>query len=226
MVVPLIARAAASSVVSGGGGPVQIDVRDNIQQFTRYLTGSAQRQVPYATSVAMNKTAFDVRKEVVTKSFPTSFDLHNKRFPAVATRVAKATKTNLQASVYDRLGRDYLERQAEGGVKKPVASRSIAVPQFGTGALKRTQAGVPKRQRPGQLLADKRAFFVQFKSGQKALVQRHGKPRLPLNVLYFLDKEVEIPKRFTFYEDATAVVKKVFDGHFGRALLEALRRAR
>ena len=98
---------------------LSLNVGSNINQVAGWLTNVQRKQLPFATAGALTDTAFDVRKHVVEKTFPRDFDLKNKRFAAATLRVEKANKRKLRAAVYDRLGREYLETQARGGIKKP-----------------------------------------------------------------------------------------------------------
>ena len=41
---------------------IKIDLRSNIKEFTRGLDNISRKQVPFATSRALNNTAFDLRK--------------------------------------------------------------------------------------------------------------------------------------------------------------------
>ena len=64
-------------------------------------------QLPFATSKALNDTAFVVRNTIVEDTFPRSFNVKNKRFAGATFRVDKANKRKLEARVFDRLGKDF-----------------------------------------------------------------------------------------------------------------------
>ena len=107
---------------------MSLNVGSNIGEVAGWLNGVQRKQLPFATAGALTSTAFDVRKHAVEKTFPRDFNLKNKRFAAATLRVEKASKRKLSAAVYDRLGREYLETQARGGIKKPIDGRNIAIP--------------------------------------------------------------------------------------------------
>ena len=124
---------------------LSLNVGSNINQVAGWLTKVQRKQLPFATAGALTATAFDVRKHVIEKTFPRDFDLRNKRFAAAALRVEKANTRKLRAAVYDRLGREYLETQARGGIKRPTG-QWISIP---TKHIQRTAAGkVGKAKRP------------------------------------------------------------------------------
>eukprot|EP01042_Synura_sphagnicola_P028124 gene28124-36292_t len=76
----------------------EFNVRTNVKEISRTLTEIQRRQIPFATSVALNRTAFLVRdaelqnlKDVLES--PTPFTLKG-------LRVEKSTKRSLEAIVY------------------------------------------------------------------------------------------------------------------------------
>ncbi len=199
---------------------MEIKVGANVDEMARWLTAVQQRQIPFATSRALNSVALAARRHIVDVTGPRDFTLRNRRFLGVALRVEMSTKRDLVARIYDRLGRDYLETQAAGGKKKPTSGR-IAVPAAEV-ASRRTSMGVPKRLRPR---AAPRAFRRNVR-GTEMILQRVGKRSPQVRVLYVLSGEARIPKRFAFYEDARAVVLRSIDATFAGELTKALASAR
>lgn len=192
---------------------VGIDVRVEIRDTVRYLDRTQRRQVPYATALALNDTAFDARGAVVPHSFEAAFDMKNARWPGVAIRVAKATKTRPIASVYDRLGRGSLNLHADGGIKRPKGSR-LAVP---------ADRGRYRNQRTAKrAIASAKTIRVRLRSGVEALVQRQGRGGRRLKLIAILAPQARIGRRFGFYEDAQAATVRVFGRNFDRALARAL----
>ena len=208
-------------------GGLSLNITSNIDQVIRRLDNIEKQQVPFAISGAINDVLFDVRKQIVGVTGPRSFDIRNRRFLNAALRVKKATKRNLTGAVFDQLGRGHLALHARGGVLRP-RGRHLAIP--GTDIKGRRGAGgVRKAQRPQAILAKlgkRRAFAVEFKSGQHGIVRRRGKKRLPLKLLYALGHSARIRKTFPFFEDATRVAQRNFRRHFDRRLRQALRTAR
>lgn len=202
---------AAKSSVKNILGNLDINVETNISAFAKALDAFGKDQIPFATAGALNDTAFIVRKAVVEDTYPAAFDVKNKRFAGIAFRVDKATKRKFEAKVFDRLNKDYLLRHAVGGIKTPRGS-TVSIP---TEEIKVSGRGVPKGKRPRALLAGgKRAFRQKAKSGQDLIMQRKGKKRYPLRVLYVQEPSVKIDKTFDFYKDARFVAQKNFDKRF------------
>lgn len=198
---------------------MDIRVNANIRKVTRRLDRVQKRQVPFATSQALNKTAFGVRERIVKDTYPDAFDVRNRRFPAVAFRVDKANKRKLVARVYDRLGRDYLARHAEGGIKRPRDGGSLAVPV----GVKRTSSGAVRRQqRPRRVMQQARAFRDRI-GGVLGIWRR---TRNGLELLYRLVERARIRPRFAFEKDAAATARRVFPNHFRQALRKALATAK
>lgn len=79
---------------------IAIDVRDSLNRLERQLTALGREQLPFATSVALNRTAFAVVKAEQKQmqadfASPTPFTLRSLQY-------VKATKTNLTAIVQPR----------------------------------------------------------------------------------------------------------------------------
>lgn len=198
---------------------LEVNVTSNVRQFRRRLDRWKRDQVPFATSRALNATAFDVRKTFVEKSFPRAFDLKNKSFPRAMLRVAKSSKKSLIASVYDRLGREYIRKHIEGGTKTPKGAH-IAIPK----GVRVTGRGVTPAKRPRQILQRPDVFISKAGGGGEVILQRmkSGKTKL----LYFLTPKAKIDPVLDLERDGKRVVDREFRKHFGRELARAIRTAR
>lgn len=198
---------------------MRVSVKSDIAAFRRQLRRDQRRQIPFAVSRAINETAFDVRRRIIGPTWARAFTVRNRRFPAAAFRVAKATKRHLTASVFDRLGRASLDLHATGGIKRP-RGRHIAVPR---GAIKRTATGkVGKARRPAAVLARANVFRRRL-GAREYILQRTRKGLRPL---YLLISRARIAKRFRFAEDARRVVERRFRRRLFVSLGKALRTAR
>ncbi len=202
---------------------MQINVQSNISAFAKAMDAFGRDQIPFATASALNSTAFDVRKQIVEDTYPNSFTVRNKRFASQMFRVDKANKRNLNARVYDRLGRDYMVNQAEGGLKRPRGNH-IAIPSR---QIKRTASGkVPKAKQPRNVLGGK-GYRTTLRSGQDVIAEQTGRGAARRQrVLYLLENVARIPKRFPFYEDANRMAGRVFDRNFGKSFAFAKQTAR
>ena len=195
---------------------MKMSVATNIAEVMASVR-KVQSQIPFAQSKALNDTAFQIRRQIVQHTYPDSFTVRNSRFISTVLRVERASKTNLNARVFDRLGRDYLERQAKGGTKTPQGNH-IAIP--GVQNTARTAGGaIPKAIRPRSLLNRKDIFKTDTLIYQRL-------PQQPPKILYILEPSANIPKRFPFYEDATKVANEKFSANYKAALQHAMRTAR
>ena len=202
---------------------ISLNVVSNIGEVAGWLNGVQRKQLPFATAGALTSTAFDVRKHAVEKTFPRDFNLKNKRFAAATLRVEKASKRKLRAAVYDRLGREYLETQARGGIKKPIDGRNIAIP---TQHIKRTKSGKVSAAKRPRAIVDKPNTFIRRGSRGGQILQKGRRKGAPLKTLYQLVPAATIPKRLSFYEDAAKVVQRRLVPNFRQSFDRAMRTAR
>lgn len=201
---------------------LSINVESNISAFTKAMDAFGKDQIPFATSGALNDTAFIVRKTVVEDTYPRAFNVRNKRFPGVAFKVEKANKRKLEAKIFDKLEKDYFQRHAVGGIKTP-KGKTISIP---TDEIKLSSRGVSKGRRPRALLAGgKRAFRQKTKSGQDVIMQRKGRDRYPVRVLYLQEPSAKINQTFDFYKDAQFVAQRNFNKRFAINLVKARKTA-
>lgn len=202
---------------------MRLSLQSNIKEFTRGLTRVQKRQIPFATKNAITDTAFAVRKRIVERTWPRSVEARNKRFAGTAFRVEKASKSKLQARVFDRLGREALSRQALGQIRRARRSAHLAIP---TGNVKRTRSGkIRKRDLPASLRNNPKAFTVRAR-GREMILERATKRRYPLRPLYGLKSSARVPKSFPFHEDAKDTSLRAFPNFMRRRLAHALRTAR
>lgn len=199
-----------------------ISVKTNLNDLMGRVADIKARQVPFALSQALNTTAFEIRSEIVQRTYPRAFTVRNSRFINAALRVATATKINLVASVFDQLGRDYLERHTTGGIKSPRGS-NLAIP---TDQVTRNAGGsVRAAQQPRNVLNKRNAFKLHM-NGNTFIAQRQGKARYPLRIFYLLEPRATIAKTFAFYEDARRVVSDKLADAWSRAWSRAIKTAR
>ena len=186
----------------------KVDIKNELPKVMKAMDAFGKSQMPFAVSKTLNDAAFSTRTHIIKSTMPRTFAMRNKQFGNAMFRVQKSTKKKLFARVFDRLGREYMSRHTTGGTKT-ARGGDVAVP---TKEIRRGARGVTKSRRPRQLLVGgKRAFRQTIaKSGQDAILQRRGKKRYPLKVLYILEPSTKIKKTFKFYEEATKVATKTF----------------
>lgn len=199
---------------------VSIDFRSAVEA----LDGAQKRQVPFAIANTLNDVAFLARHHVVNVTGPRDFDIRNKRFLGVALqigKVGKASKYNLVATIYDKLGRSFLKVQADGGTKRPEKPGRFAIP-LGKMADKRKSRGIPKNMRP---LTMPNTFKLRTRGGGEVIARRVGRARR-VEVVYALKRTAELPQRFNVYRDVGQVVAANIDRVFAAQMARALASAR
>jgi len=98
---------------------MQFDMRSNLRAVERDLSDVARKQLPFATSVALNETATDLIK-LNRKYMARVFD-RPTRWTLNAFYFRRSSKRNLQIRIerkYAAARKDYLLRQIEGGARK------------------------------------------------------------------------------------------------------------
>jgi hypothetical protein len=146
-------------------------------------------------------------------------------------RVDKSTKTNLKATIFDRIAREgksnseYLARQESGGMKTSRSSSNVAIPSRFLMLKRNSQGRVPNNLRPRNLLNDKNAFKVKTKKGAEFIMRRDGRTG-KAKVYYILSQSARIPSRFPFFTDARMVIRKSWNPTFSKYLSLAMKTAR
>lgn len=202
---------------------MRVNVTSNISVLSKAIDAFGKNQMPFATSLALNDTAFAVRSHIVTTTYPQSFEVKSRGFARAMFRVGKANKRKLSASVYDRFEKDYMTNQAEGGIKSK-RGRYTAIPAADRPPVR--SRATYDRHKPRTVLSRPRAF-KQTVNGQDMILERRTKKRYPLKRLYLLEEgQINIPKRFPFYEDGTKMARSAFQRSFGKRFAQAKRTAR
>ena len=210
---------------------LSLNVGSNINQVSGWLTNVQRKQLPFATAVALQSTAYDVKRKQIGRTFPGAFETRNQNFakgvlivePGKRSPRKNVNKRNLHAAVYaiDRVA-DYLEKHARGGIKRPTG-QWISIP---TRHIKRTAKGkVGKAKRPRNIVNKPNVFF-RHQGPTPDIVRRPRGKGKSLEVLYQLVPLARIPKRLRFYEDAAKVVQRRMVPNFKKSFERAVRTAR
>lgn len=239
MALPLLARVAAGSVgrsAIGGqaqsiAGSMSVNLSSNLTTVQKALDAFGRNQLPFATAMALNDAAFEVRKDTIERVWPKSVKVRNPAFmKAVMMPIRgenRANKRKLTATVQNHptgtRHRDYLQRLAVGGVKTP-NGRSIAIPA--QDMRLRARGGVTAGNRPRPAL-DKPRTFRQTVDGQEMILRRRTKQRYPLQRLYILEQSpVQIDDQFNFYGEGMRTARRSMQNNFSKRFRQAKRSAR
>ncbi|MET3996032.1 hypothetical protein ABID65_007704 [Bradyrhizobium sp. S3.9.2] len=183
---------------------------DQLLQQAKSIEGVAD-QLPYALSLAMNRSADVTRNLLIRATWPTHVKQRNASFIAASltTRDARASKQSLAVEIYDKLDRGNLQMQAKGDMRTPHGGSSLAVP---VSSVPKGSRGVPARLRPKNLPTAVRKGDVLYAKDKK------GRLRL----LYVLKHQTNVPKRVPFYEDFAVSMQRELERNIPLAVAKAM----
>jgi hypothetical protein len=199
---------------------IKVDVQ-GLAPTQKYLSNIG-RQVPFATALALTRTAKEIQREEIAH-IRTAFTVRGSWLRIggkFGVGIVPASKENLVAVVESRA--PWLEAHEEGTVRTPEGAH-FAIPQKD---IRRTKTQViAKAQRPRAL---KRAFKVETKAGRvPLLLQRVGRGKNSiLRVMYQLTGRARIEPRLEFLRTGKAVVEKAWRRIFSEALDHAIHTAK
>jgi hypothetical protein len=170
---------------------------EELKQSVKALNAAAD-QLPYAFSLALNRSADVTRNLLIQSTWPSHVQARNRSFIAASltTRDAKASKQSLSVEIYDKLDRGNLQMQAKGGTRSPHGGSNLAVP---AATVPKTSRGVPQRLRPKNMPTAVRKGDVLYARDKKTK---------GLRLVYVLKAQTKIPKRVPFYEDFAASMRR------------------
>jgi hypothetical protein len=200
---------------------MRINIKTDTKAINKSLTDFQKKQIPFATSKAINKTAFQTRRQL-QKDMDNTFRKGAAGFTKKGVFVKPSHKTNLEGNVYIlKEQAKYLEKQVFGGIRR----ESFAIPiPF------RNRVGLSKQ---GNLTKAKFKSLVNNKSnkildinGVKGLyeIKKNSKPKL-LVALNRRSVSYNNPK-FKFFALGRRAVNKFFIKNYERELRDAIRKAK
>jgi hypothetical protein len=220
---------------------MQVSVKSDIKKLTKALSTIQRKQIPFATSKALNATAFDARKSVQT-----ALDLQLDKPTAYTKRgvqVEKSTKKNLVAQVGFRSRKfgkgqgsitqaEYMQRQIAGGTRLP---KGQAIPVPVPKNMKPNKFGNIPRGKIDRLLADKDKYFSGVPKGRNSgagIWQRmpanskRKKQGGKIRMVIAYEPKAQYQPRFRFKSVVEKSVKQNFGMRFNSAMKQALASAR
>ena len=213
---------------------MQISVVANTKQLTKHLNRIQRKQIPFATSKALNDVAFDCRS-FIQKSLPRRLDRPTKGIIS-SVQVEKSKKKNLVATVgFAGLGfkstkwsespAEIMRRHIKGGTRTP-QGKAIPVPIARN--LKLNKFGNMPRTKIKTLLAKPDKYFSGQPKGRDAGIYERIKrtKRKPgkLKMLISWEPRTQYQGgRFPLRKIVELAVKKKYRKRFDAALKYALR---
>jgi hypothetical protein len=191
-----------------------------LKKFTKYMDDVVKRQIPFATSQALNTAAFGAQG-FVKRDIPSKF-IMRKTWIQKGILVTKALKTRLTAFVFSR---DYFMLDQEQGGVRTAGKHRIAVPDE---IRKNPRTKISEARKPKNILKKPHIFIinnliVQRKGGKK--IRRKGSGasfEKKYKILYKLTRRAMIKPRFDMRGTVDRAVIRIFPGAFNKQLLKAL----
>ncbi len=198
---------------------MRLTLSTTVKASVAKLNRIERRQIPFATSRALNDLAFEYRKHVIERVWPRSVNVKQRNFARAAFRVEKSNKQRLRSAVFDSLNRAFLPRQITGGIKTPFSSSKLAIPT-------RHALTASGRIKKAARLANAVNVFRATINGQDGIWQRHGRGRRNVRLLYVLADSASVPKAFPFYRAGERFALRRFSRMYDKRLRQALATAR
>ena len=156
---------------------MRIDIRDNIKEVTKGLSSLQKKQIPFATMLALNDTAFALHK-TYKKQTTQKFD-NPTQFTQKGFRVDKAKKTNLIAVVYvDESREDYMKLQVDGGIRTPKNSAIVIANSGNSNDVAKYPSGNIKKGAYNKIKRNKDKYFFgkpKGNQGSEGIWERYGR---------------------------------------------------
>lgn len=202
------------STLAGQGAHATIRTMIRLSaQIDADLAAIAGKQLPFAASLAINRTAIGAR-DLVRGNLPKRFRLRNN-WTRGGIQARMGSKGSLVAHV---LAPDYMRIQETGGERRPTRSKMLAAPaeEFKGNRVLR------KAERPRALLSQGRVFIIGMPGGDAGVFERTGPKRQQIRLLYWLSDQHDYDQRFEFEADVREHVSDRFSTNFAAAVAQAL----
>jgi len=195
---------------------MQISVKSNIKEITKFTTNVQKKQIPFATSVAINNTLFDLKKEMA-KQMDKKLDRPTP-FTKRGFFINKAKKNLLVGVLLMKdIVANYMQYQIEGGTR--TTGKRIPVPYKPNARLNKFGNIIGKKTG----LIKKNTQFIADLGGTEGVYER---TKQGVKLIIGFERSVNYRPRFPFYTIAEKFSNAVFDKKFAKAFDRALRSAR
>ena len=196
---------------------VSLNVQSNVKQWSRRMAAVERKQVPFATAVALTKTAKDVERNTL-KLLDRRLDRPTP-FTKRGLFVKAANKHRLVAKVgFKPIQAAYLDKPERGGTRKP-KGRAIIVPA----SQRLNRYGNLPKGSVQRLLARDDTFSGEVR-GVPGIWQRNKKGGLKLLIAYV--ERATYKPQLRFQAGAMKTARARFPIQWRRAFESAVRTAR
>ena len=205
---------------------MEVNIKSNVKEFKKGLSRMQKKQIPFATSVALNltgnlvltglgRTASRTFKGGATPSTLRAFKV-GKGIKGRRPNIIFSTKKDLTTQIFlPPWAANYLKYSIDGGVRKTTGA-GTGVP---TSNRKVNKFGNIPGRRSGIVKGKKQ--FVAVIKGINGVWERHGKGGRNVRLLIAFEKDPSYKPIFPYYTTA----KKTVDIHFKRKMKIQLAKA-
>ncbi len=180
-----------------------------------------QKQMPFATSLALNQTGKDIQTAEIANVKRVFKNKKTWWLPKQPTgiKMRRSTKRFLRTTILTNA--PFIKLHEFGGIKRPHTGRSIAIPSDNVPKTLR-KAGSARKFR-----GRKTSFVVTLRDGDRAILRRKGSKKNKRNELFFfLEKQAKIKPRLGFRPLAKKVAVRQFPRHMKVSIVKAMNTAR
>ncbi len=198
-----------------------------------------KKQIPFATSRAVNACAYAVQRDTIERLLPSEFNIRNDWWkPGRKTGVnyfPSNKKQNPIKAIVNTLAW-FMEDQETGGTRGPYGGHPFrGIP---TGSAQPNKKQLIRSNRRLRALTGKLAgsrtltrngvpWITTLKNGQPSVAVRLlDKSRLPIAVMYIGKRSITVKPRFGFYKNAKQLVESIYKPIFDRELKAAIATAK
>ncbi|MCP3916157.1 MAG: hypothetical protein GY711_11425 [bacterium] len=200
-----------------------VEVVADLGGFDHFMDGLRRKQVPFATALALTRTAQDAQA-AAKRRMQKVFTLRSK-WAEGGVRIRRAEKRDWPntRAVVGHLDAMFVLHET-GGIRRPRSGHRFAIP---TRAVRRTKTGkISKARRPSHVIAsgafvEGRRIRRKTRRSTKASTQANR-----LTTLYFLRRQVRIRARLRFRVMVEHEANRVLGTHFESELRKAIKTAR
>ncbi len=198
-----------------------IEIRCNIdpQDALKMLNELRTKQLPYASALALTRTAQDVQS-TIRAELPEHFIIR-RPWVRQGIRIVPARKGDWPAQASQVYSRDwFMYYQEEGGTK----SGSESVPRGPLAAMSEGGTVIPRPKWPGRLLAQRGGHDTGYFYERSAVYQRLPGHRLAK--MWQLLPSVDVKARWEMRHRSAQVATEAFQGEFAKAMGQAVSSAK
>jgi hypothetical protein len=218
---------------------IQLSIDDAGIDKAKLFVATIKNQLPYATSVAINNVAFNLRKDLgqqTTKSF-----VNPTKYTQSAFRYTKSTKASLEATVFADPTRRFFPTQIQGGDRRAKPYEGFlrglgngAIPSGGRLVPTSTilnAAGNPKKGIFGTIAnklstTDRGGVFIGVPKGGGRLPGVYRRSRGQLYAYFVHVDRTQYKPRFPMEQVGMDTAKRLFPSELNKALDRAINSAK